>query len=654
MKYAQHFTILVLLMGCLCACGTDRSPRTLADLLRQAGLVFENSERFRITEQYIRQRQDTTILSATTQDGDIVIKIELIQNIDSVAAQAFIDERKFAILSLYQSIASAYPGAVTHTVSSPEAFRPEVVDISIHNIETPIYLLWSNSRFNYGVTMEDLAHYRAALMLYYHPEQRVMIRLDLYIPKAEFERDKVLDWISTLAFSAEPAKELKSQIRSEPWPSAEPPPVPEQRPRAVPEPRFKGFNLIVIGFEPLGANHVSAYGYTRGTTPHLDRFAQNAYLFKQAISPSSWTLPVFMSWFTGMYPSQHGIVNKYRVESSQQILSNLIDLSPSVLTLAEVLKKNGYQTAAFTGGAALSREFGYSKGFETYDDGATFGGFDRSLPLALKWLQAHGTRNFFLFVQGYDVHGRFPPPKCCDNPYLVGNEAAQFDGSPDAYWQLRNLSIENGVLNISDKQRRFWINTYDAKILEADKRFGEFIQTVEKMQLLENTIVIISSGSGNEYGEHQRFDHGFSLYDELIRVPLIIKIPGTGRGVIEAQVRTLDIMPTVLDLLGLPTDDRLSRQMQGVSLWPLINGVSIELDAFAETDYLLQAFKRCLRTSDGWKFIYSLDNEQRELYHLSKDPEEKTNLIGKEPRMAYTLEQRLHKHIAAMKDHSAP
>jgi hypothetical protein len=114
------------------------------------------------------------------------------------------------------------------------------------------------------------------------------------------------------------------------------------------------------------------------------------------------------------------------------------------------------------------------------------------------------------------------------------------------------------------------------------------------------------------------------------------------------------MMPTALDLLDLPMDDHLKRQMQGVSLWPLINGVCLELDAFAETDYLLQAFKRCLRTADGWKFIYSLDSEQRELYCLSKDPEEKINLIGKEPRVAYTLEQRLLKQVAALKDGPAP
>jgi choline-sulfatase len=646
---------MVLVIGLFCACGGTSSPKTLQDLLHQAGLTFQSSEHFRIAEQFVRQRQGASVLSAKTRNGDTVVKIELITNIDPDAAQAFIDERKYAILSLYQSFGSAYPGTITNTVSIPEAFKPEVVDIHIDNIETPVYLLWSNSRFNYGVAIEDLAHYRAALVFFYHPEQRVLIRLDLFMPKAQFERQKVLDWLGTLAFSEAALTDSETSSSLGPGETSEPSPVPAEPTQAVTSPHLSGYNLIVVGFEPLGANHVSAYGYAKHTTPHLDRFAQDAYLFEQAISPSSWTLPVFMSWFTGMYPSQHGIVNKYRIaKSGQDILSNLNDLTPSVLTLAQVLKRHGYQTAGFTGGAALSQDFGFAKGFDTYDGGASFGGFDRSLPLALNWLQENGTRKFFLFVQGFDVHGRFPLPEGADNPFLADNDAARFDGAPDAYWQLRNLSIENEPLNLSEEQRQFWINTYDAKIFEADKRFGEFIDALAVMRLLEKTIVIISSGSGNEYGEHQRFDHGFSLYDELIRVPLIIRIPETRGGVIKAQVRTLDIMPTIMDLLALPTDETLKRQMQGISLWPLITGVPMQLDAFAETDYLLQAFKRCLRTADGWKYIYSLDSEARELYHLSQDPGEKSNLIGKQPRMAYTLEQRLFKHLNALKSDSAP
>jgi arylsulfatase A-like enzyme len=640
-------------MGMVCACSTDPSPKTLQDLLNHAGLLFQNADRFKVIEQYSRRRQSTFVLSATTRSRDTVIKIELIRNIAPDAARAFINERKYAVLSLYQSIGAAYPGAITHRTSSPDAFIPEQVLLSIETVETVIYLLLSNARFNYGVTSDDLAHYRGALLFFYHPGRRLLIRMDLFIPKARFDRQSVLKWIGTLSF-----KKTDKAVEDNPF-ASEPVPFEKQKKKLSSQPSlinkkgYSGYNLILIAFEPLGATHVGAYGYPKNTTPNLDRFAQKAVLFKQAISPSSWTLPVFMSWFTGMYPSQHGLVNKYKINASGgQTLSNLNDKAPTALTLAQVLKQHGYQSVGFTGGAALSHTFGYAVGFDVYDDTVTFGGFDRTFPLALKWLKEKRKDKFFLFVQGFDVHGRYPLPTGKDNPFLMENHTAGFDGSAQAYWQLRNLSIECGSLELSKEQRRNWINTYDAKIFEADKRFGHFMAALGRMGLVKNTIVIISSGSGNEYGEHQRFDHGFSLYDELIRVPFIIKIPGIKNRVIDAQVRTLDIMPTIMDLLVLPADKTLSKQMQGKSLWPLINGRSMQLDAFSETDYLLQAFKRSLRTADGWKLIYSLDSEQRELFNLSNDPEELINLIDKKQRMAYTLEQRLFKHLDALKSKS--
>lgn len=642
--------VIPVLLTVVFACGTDHSPRTLQTLLNQAGLSFQNAERFGIQEHFTRLRQDTTVLSVTASDGDTVVKIELIREIDPEAARAFIDERKYAVLSLYQSIGTAYPGAITHTTSSPEAFAPELVSIPIASVDTTVYLLWSNARFNYGITSDDLAHYRGALLFFYHPGRRLLIRMDLFIPKARFDRQRILDWIGTLAFS-QPANAVAAQappgatVSAEKQDNASRPNAPLADKTAC-----RGYNLIVIAFEPLGANHVGAYGYPRDTTPRLDRFSRDAVLFKEAISPSSWTLPVFMSWFTGMYPSRHGVVNKYRINNGEaQTLSHLDDKAPAALTLAMVFKQNGYQTAGFTGGAALSRDFGYAKGFDIWDDDATFGGFDRTFPLALQWLREKRDGKFFLFVQGFDVHGRFPLPVEGDNPFLAAYRAAGLDGSAEAYWRLRNASIENGSLDLSPEQRRFWNNTYDAKIFEADKRFGRFMDALDQMGVGRNTLVVVSSGSGNEYGEHQRVDHGFSLYDELILVPFLIKIPGVRGRVIDAQVRTLDMLPTLMDLLGLPANEALSRQMQGVSLRPLINGTPQQLDAFSETDYLLQAFKRSLRTADGWKLIYSLDSEQRELFNLSRDPGETNNLIDREQGTAYALEQRLFRHLDELK-----
>jgi len=331
-----------------------------------------------------------------------------------------------------------------------------------------------------------------------------------------------------------------------------------------------------------------------------------------------------------------------------QVLSNLSRLSPSVVTLAQVLNKNGYSTAGFTGGAGVTGAFGYGLGFGSYYDQTTFGGFDIVLPMALKWLKKHREEKFFLFIQGYDVHGRYKIPHFLKNRFADPNYGGRYKGTVEEYWELRNLSLDVGYLSMTDEDVRFWRSLYDAKIHEADRKFGLFLEEFDKLGLTDKTIIIISAGSGNEYYEHKRFDHGFSLYEELIHVPLIIRIPEKRGHVIENQVRTIDIMPTVLDLLNIDYDETVESQMQGVSLVSLIKGEDLSLDAFSETDYLFHAFKRSLKTNNGWKYIYSIDTEQRELYNLKEDPQESNNLVQEEKKIAYELEQKLFKHLRSM------
>jgi len=372
-------------------------------------------------------------------------------------------------------------------------------------------------------------------------------------------------------------------------------------------------------------------------------------LFKQAISPSSWTLPVFMSWFTSLYPSQHKIVNKFSTYTEEeQVLSNLAELSPSVITLAQVLRKSGYVTAAFTGGAGLGDEFGYSLGFDVYYDETTFGGFDLTMPMALDWLKIHKDRKFFLFVQGYDVHGRYEFPGEFKNIFADPNYKGKFKGTADEYWELRNQNLEHGGFDIKQEDVTFWKNWYDGRIYETDKRLGNFLKQLEELNMTDKTVILISSGTGNEFYEHEGIDHGFSLYDEAIHVPLAIKIPGQKGRVIEDQVGTIHIMPTLLDILDVNYGEMVKNQMQGMSLVPLMQGENLKLDVFSETDYLWQGFKRSLRTHDGWKFVYSLESGKRQLFHLINDPEELNNLVEKEEKIASELEQKLFNRLKSL------
>ena len=411
--------------------------------------------------------------------------------------------------------------------------------------------------------------------------------------------------------------------------------------------KCKDCNVVVIGLTALRADHVGVYGYSKNTTPNIDSVASKSFVFKNAVSASSWTLPSFMSMFTSTYPSEHGIKNNYiRNNEGKLVRANLRELNPNIKTLAEVLNENGYVTAGFTGNVHLNRTFGYSIGFETYFDAIPFAGLETTLPLALKWLQKNRDKKFFLFIQGYDLHGRYELQNDYSGKFIGKNYSGLYKGSKEEQILLRNLSLEQGHVNLSEGDKEFWRSLYNTKLYDADARLGDFFSEIEDLGILNDSIIIILGDHGEELFERSRIDHGFSLYDELIRIPLIIYIPYSVRyKFIENQVRTIDIMPTILNIINANLTGNINGQMKGVSLTPLMNGQVLNLNAYSETDYLYKVFKRSIRKSNGWKFIYSIDTNEKELYNLNEDPGEKNNLIDKEPRIAYELEQELFKQI---------
>jgi len=406
---------------------------------------------------------------------------------------------------------------------------------------------------------------------------------------------------------------------------------------------YAGYNILFVSFDALQAKHTGCLGYFRKVTPNIDRFAQGGILFDNAVAQSSWTVPSTMSYITSLYPSQHKVVNKYSVYTEKEkVFANLKALSPQTVTLAQLLKTNGYATGGFTGDAGVGAKFGFAEGFDKYFEGPVFGGMDKSIPEAINWLQDNSTRKFFVFLHGYDVHGQFDPPEGFTYKYVDPPYRGKLKGGKNEEAAIREEGLEKGSVSLTAEDVRFWNALYDEKISDVDKRFGVFIQKMEALGLLDKTIVILVSDHGTEFYEHKRFDHGYSLYEELIHVPVVIWLPRLKGGiVINEQVRAIDIMPTLLDLIGAKIPAKVKAQMQGVSLLPLINGERIELTAFSETDYRFYACKRAIRTAGGLKFIYSLDSGEKELYDLKKDPQERVNLINTDQKTAYELEQKL-------------
>lgn len=405
-------------------------------------------------------------------------------------------------------------------------------------------------------------------------------------------------------------------------------------------------NIVFVSFDALQAAHTHSFGYSKDITPTIDSMADSGYKFTNAISTASWTVPASMTWFTGIYPSQHKVTNKFsKYTKDEKVLSNLKKLSPNVMTLAEVMKANGYATAGFTGDAGVNGVFGFNQGFDIYFDNTTaFSGFEISAPRAINWIRENKDKKFFMFLHGYDFHGQYEPEEGFDYRYVNFEYKGPYNGSREQQATLREEGLEKGEISLTEEDVKFWNAIYDEKINRADAKFANFLKEYEALGLMDKTIFILTSDHGTEIYEHKHLDHGHALYDELIHVPLIIKMQGQKEGkTIISQVSSVSIMPTILGLAGIKLDDKIKRQMMGASLTMLMEGEEVKKDVYFETDYRQYTYKRGIRTSDGWKYIYTMEDSKEELYNLNNDPAETKNLISKEPKRAYELKQKLFK-----------
>lgn len=415
----------------------------------------------------------------------------------------------------------------------------------------------------------------------------------------------------------------------------------------------KDFNIVLVSFDALRAMDASACGYALDTTPNLKELAKSSYLFQNAIAPASWTLPSTMSIFTARYPSVHGVVNKLAPGPGGKV--GLARLKESIRTLPQDLKDQGYLLGAFTGDAGVSGAFGYGRGFETFLDDVKFGGFDHSQPAAIEWLKKNRDRKLFLFLHGYDCHGQYDPPGGYTRMYCKDYRGA-LKGGKEEQGRFRELGLANKYEESSKgepfldpkaftaEDARFYRALYDEKIRLADSRFGELLNAMKEMGLMERTIFIVLADHGEEFMEHGYIDHGPTLYQEMIHVPLVIRIPGYPGGVVTRRVSAMDALPTALDCLGIKTGGAID----GKSLMGDIRGKDMPSSpVFSETDYRLFGHKRCMVKGD-YSLIYSLDSGKVELYNLRDDPGERHNLAQEKKELTAGLLEELEAWIATL------
>ena len=361
-------------------------------------------------------------------------------------------------------------------------------------------------------------------------------------------------------------------------------------------------HVLLITLDTTRADRLGCYGYSAADTPVLDSLAAEGVLCERAFTVAPITLPSHAAMFTGLHPAENGVVTNGRGR-----------LGDGISTLAEVLKRQGYDTGAFVASFVLNRKFGLDRGFRTYDD--EFADEETAsdalhrqrhgesvVDAALEWLGAKRTQPFFCWVHLYDPH----------EPYLPHNDLFQ-----DKYAE----------------------RPYDGEIAYVDRQVGRLVDFLKTRGLETQTLVVVVGDHGEGLQDHVERTHGLTLYGETLHVPLIFRqlgqLPGPRR--VAGNVSLVDLSPTILDLLG----QKERRKITGKSLKTVLAGDDTPGPIYSATDdpFLNNGWSPLRSLIDGqWKYIRTT---RPELYDLAADPHEKSNLVAAEPARAVNMESRM-------------
>jgi len=352
-------------------------------------------------------------------------------------------------------------------------------------------------------------------------------------------------------------------------------------------------SVLLIVVDALRPDHLGSHGYERPTSPTLDALAAESVRFTRARATSSWTKPSIPSLFTSLYPTQHGVFEGNAHAKGGKLESDL--LPEEAWTLAEALQSCGYATGSFVHNAHLRAAFGFSQGFEYYEEFEDPGRAPEMVRQVLRWItdgRRASDEPFFAYLHLLDVHWPYEPP----------DEAARLlgiaSGRPADDRSLRD-AVNEGHVDLTPAQLEQIVRRYDAEIRGVDTALGTLFDSLERLGN-DDLIVVLTSDHGEAFLEHGYLGHGSDLYEESVRVPLTVRLPGSRKAgtVVDLAVSTLDIMPTLLDLAGCPEEEA-----EGRSLLPLFEGGRSKPDrpAFAEVRH--GNTERQALWSRGWKLI---------------------------------------------------
>lgn len=393
-------------------------------------------------------------------------------------------------------------------------------------------------------------------------------------------------------------------------------------------------NIVIVVLDAARVDHTGAYGYPRDTTPNIDRIASDALLFEQHFSQFPHTRSSTASLFTGQYPDTHGI---YAFSG---------DL-PAVPTLSTSLRSAGFETGFFSSWFVASPEMGFGEDFDfvsaprhdtawTGNGSAQLGGNPvgvrtgqgrrdpgQMLYELSRWLDERGSSRFFAYIHVLPPHSPLDPPEDFARVFARSRPPYLWRGHLP-YDEIKHTTEREGSI-------REWANLYDANYLYADWAVGALARLLRDKGLLDKTVLIVTADHGEAFGEHGYEGHIEGVYDELVHIPCVIRFPGPGApvGRVRALTETVDVFPTILDLLGLETPETV----QGKSLIPLITGATPAVHDFVfavapgtPRSYLIRDL--------NWALILYRGGKLRALYDLVEDPWQTKNVIDDRPEVA--------------------
>ena len=415
-------------------------------------------------------------------------------------------------------------------------------------------------------------------------------------------------------------------------------------------------NLIIISIDSLRPDHMSLYGYTKNTTPHIDSFAHNATIFTNTRTIVPMTYPSFTSLMTGKDPFVTRISRNY---------GDLI--SDNNFTIATILKQNGYNTAAFTTGGLSGPSTNLDHGFSQFsffpykyheeNNGKTLykqtnrKEYEQFLENSINWLRENNKQKFFFWVHLMDPHAPYAPPdnyKCAFNNAYCQTTLNQTEGD----LELQRSEFQSCQKNPLSKDKIELQETlYDGGIAYTDSLVNNFIQTITEEKLDKNSIIVILSDHGEGFDHNYYFDHRAVLYESALKIPLIIKTPSQKKGAKSDQlIQNNDIFRTLLDLLNAKYPQNMSTAVSFESA--LTSGFNPFAPKRQVAYFTNHNFTKFAVLDNEYKYIYSLNQscllngQTEELYNIQSDSQEMANLVLSDPNRAKKLKNKLLDYLS--------